>query len=343
MAAKAFISGCSGLRLTAEERAFFAAEQPWGLILFQRNCEAPEQVAALVEGFRAAVQRADAPVLIDQEGGRVRRLKPPYWPDYPACRSIGRVAEDDAERGIRAAWLQGRLIAGDLAPLGITIDCAPVLDVIAAGASEAIGDRSFGSDPGLVTSLGRAMADGLIAGGVCPVVKHSPGQGRAVSDSHIGLPIVDAPLDRLVDTDFPPFVALADLPAAMTAHIVYTAVDPTQPATTSSVMIRDIIRQRIGFDGLLMSDDISMNALAGSYSERATAIHDAGCDIVLHCNGRMDEVRAVAEVAPELGGRSAERATRLLASIRPPTDFDPDAGREELLALVASVGWAEAS
>jgi len=339
MTAKAFVSGCAGLRLTAEETALFAEEQPWGFILFRRNCESPEQVRELVDSFRTAVGSLSAPVLIDQEGGRVRRLQPPAWPDYPAARVLGDIAAEDPDRGRRAAWLQGRLIAADLADLGVTVDCLPVLDVVVPGASEAIGDRSFGSDPGLVAILGRAMVDGLLAGGVCPVVKHIPGQGRATSDSHYDLPVVAADLNTLAESDFAPFVALADLPAAMTSHVVYSAVDPSRPATTSPIVIRDIIRERIGFDGLLMSDDVSMKALSGDYGERAAAIHDAGCDIVLHCNGRIEEMRAIADAAPRLAGRSGERADRLLGSILPASPFDRDAARKEFVVLTAGAGW----
>lgn len=339
MTPKAFVSGCAGTRLTAEESAFFAEQQPWGLILFKRNCESRAQIRALTEAFRAAVGRPDAPVLIDQEGGRVRRLRPPIWPDYPACGVIGRIGEADMEKGARAAWLHGRLIAADLADVGIDVDCLPVLDVIVPGASEAIGDRSFSGDPELVAVLGRAMAEGLLAGGVGPVTKHSPGQGRATSDSHFDLPVVAADLDRLAATDFAPFVALADLPAAMTSHIVYSAIDDSRPATTSAVVIRDIIRKRIGFDGLLMSDDVSMNALSGDYGERATAIHSAGCDIVLHCNGRIEEMRAIADATPPLAGRSGERASRFLDAIQPPSAFDRQSGREEFLVLTAFAGW----
>ncbi|MCB1487069.1 MAG: beta-N-acetylhexosaminidase [Bauldia sp.] len=339
MAVKAFISGCEGLRLSPEEAAFFAAEQPWGLILFKRNCETPDQVRALTSAFRAAVGRPDAPVLIDQEGGRVRRLQPPAWPDYPAGGRIGMVAESDPDRGVRAAWLHGRLMAQDLRDIGVNVDCLPVLDVIATDASDAIGDRSFGGDPGMVAILGRAMADGLVAGGVCPVMKHIPGQGRARTDSHFELPVVEAGLDQLAEHDFAPFVALADLPAGMTSHVVYSAIDPNRPATTSAVVIRDIIRERIGFDGLLMSDDISMKALAGDYGERTVAIHDAGCDLVLHCNGRIEEMRAVAGAAPRLAGRSGERAGRALESVNPPSPFDAVAGREEYVGLMAGSGW----
>lgn len=343
MTVKAYVSGCAGTDLAADEIALFAETQPWGLILFKRNCENPAQVAALTDAFRAAVGRPGAPVLIDQEGGRVQRLQPPHWDRYPPGKVLGAVGKMSRESGKRAAWLQGRLIAADLRDIGVTVDCLPVLDVIVAGASEAIGNRSFGSDPLLVAELGRAAADGLIAGGVVPVMKHIPGQGRATQDSHLTLPTVDADLETLTRTDFAPFAALADLPMAMTGHIVYRAIDPGRPATTSGTVIRDIIRNRIRFDGLLVSDDVSMNALSGDYGERATAIHDAGCDIVLHCNGRIEEMRAIADAAPALAGQAGERAERALQFMRPPLPFDRLAGREELLALTARVGWAAAS
>ncbi len=340
MAVKAFVSGCAGTELTGEEQVFFAVDQPLGLILFKRNCEDPARVRALVDSFRDVVGRPDAPVLIDQEGGRVRRLRPPNWPDYPAARVIGDVAAEDAERGARAAWLHGRLLAADLRDLGVTIDCTPVLDVIAPGASDAIGDRSFGADPALVAKLGRAVADGLIAGGVAPVIKHIPGQGRAAVDSHYVLPVVEADLDTLAGTDFAPFAALADLPAAMTSHTVFSAIDPMNPATTSRTVIRDIIRGRIGFDGLLFCDDVSMNALAGDHRERGKAIFDAGCDIVLHCSGRMEEMRAIADASPLLTGKARERAGRVLALNKAPEPFDRATAREEYLSLTgaASVG-----
>jgi len=333
MAVKAFVSGCAGTELSDDERVFFAAEQPFGLILFKRNCETPDQVRDLISDFREAVGWAEAPVMIDQEGGRVRRLRPPAWPAYPAARLHGDLAARDLEAGERAAWLHGRLMAADLADLGITIDCAPVLDVIIPGASEAIGDRAFGGDPAVVTRLGRAMADGIAAAGVAPVIKHMPGQGRAVVDSHFVLPVVDIDLATLMATDFAPFAALADLPAAMTSHTVFSAVD-ARPATTSPAVIRDIIRERIGFDGLLFSDDVSMNALAGDHRERGKAIFDAGCDIVLHCSGRMDDMRQIAGVAPELAGKAATRAERVLALARPAEPFDRTAGRAEFLTLL---------
>jgi beta-N-acetylhexosaminidase len=280
-------------------------------------------------------------VLIDQEGGRVRRLRSPNWPDYPAAGVLGEIAAVDPESAVRAAWLLGRLIAADLHDVGITVDCAPVLDVITPGASDAIGNRSFGDDPGLVARLGRAVADGLIAGGVAPVVKHIPGQGRAAADSHYVLPIVEADLETLAETDFAPFVALADLPAAMTSHTVFSAVDPMNPATTSPAVIRDIIRERIGFDGLLFSDDVSMNALAGDHRERGRAIFEAGCDIVLHCSGLMQDMRAIADVAPLLSDKVRARVDRVTAIARAPEAFDRASGRGEFMALARS-GWVGA-
>lgn len=336
MAIKAFVSGCAGTELGEGEKTFFAAEQPLGLILFKRNCESPAQVRALVESFTAAVGRGDAPVLIDQEGGRVRRLRPPHWPDYPSAGVIGALAARDPEAGVRAAWLQGRLMADDLRAVGITIDCAPVLDAIIPGASEAIGDRSFGGDAERVTRLGRAVAEGLMAGGVVPVLKHIPGQGRALVDSHYTLPVVDADLATLESVDFLPFRALAGLPAAMTSHTVFTAIDAERPATTSPVVIRDIIRGRIGFDGVLFSDDVSMNALAGDHRARGKAIFEAGCDIVLHCSGRMEDMQAIADVAPPLAGKAAERVRAMMASVGAPAPLDRVAARAEFDALLAS-------
>ena len=339
---KAFISGCAGPVLTAEERAFFGGEQPFGLILFRRNCVEPAQLRDLTAAFRDATGRPDAPVLIDQEGGRVQRLAPPHWPQYPPARTLGQIAEKDLAAGKRAAWLHGRLIAADLADCGIDVNCAPVLDVAAPHVSDAIGDRSFGSDPRIVAMLGRALADGLLAGGVVPVIKHMPGHGRATADSHKVLPRIDADLKTLAETDFAPFVALADLPMAMTAHVILTAVDAERAATVSATVIRDIIRDRIGFDGLLMSDDVSMHALSGDYSSRAQSIYAAGCDLVLHCNGRTEEMREIGGAAPALGGKTRERAKRSLSLRQKPASFDKLAAREEFLTLVAAAGWTEA-
>jgi beta-N-acetylhexosaminidase len=340
---KAFISGCAGERLSGEERAFFSEEQPWGLILFKRNCQSREQIRDLLADFREAVANPDAPVLIDQEGGRVQRLGPPDWPKYPPGRVLGLIAESDIEAGRRAAWLHARLIAADLEDVAVTVDCLPLVDVIAPDVSDVIGDRSYGDDPQMVAVLGRSTCEGLLDGGVLPVVKHIPGHGRATSDSHYTLPVVDADLATLVASDFAPFASLADMPIAMTSHIVYAAIDPNRPATTSPTVIRDIIRGRIGFDGLLMSDDVSMEALSGDYATRAHATYAAGCDVVLHCNGRIEEMRIIAAAAPPLTGLAGERAARALSRRRTPRAIDRDACHEELLTLAGGVGWGPKS
>lgn len=312
---KAMILGCAGKALTAEEIAFFRAEQPWGFILFARNIGTAEEVGALTASMRDCVGRPDAPVFIDQEGGRVQRLKAPLAPAYPPAAEIGAVYRRDRDAGRRAAFLMSRLHAFDLKRLGVTADCLPVLDVPVEGANDVIGNRAYGHDPATVAELGRAAADGLLAGGVLPVMKHIPGHGRAFADSHLSLPVVDAPLSELRAHDFAPFRALRDLGMAMSAHVVYTAIDPEEPATTSRKVIAEIIRGEIGFDGLLMSDDVSMNALRGNHAERTKRIFAAGCDVVLHCSGTMADMQAVAANAPALNSRSLERATLALAPL----------------------------
>ena len=291
MGLRAFITGVSGLSLTADERAFLRAEQPWGFILFKRNIDTPDQVIGLVKELRDCVGRADAPVLIDQEGGRVQRLGPPHWPVYPPGAVFGTLYDIDSELGLRAARLASALIAFDLTDLGITVDCLPLADVPVAGADAVIGNRAYGTRPDKVAEIARAVTEGLATGGVLPVLKHIPGHGRATADSHLRLPVVDTPRAELERTDFAAFRPLADLPMAMTAHVVFSAIDPAQPATTSATMITQVIRDAIGFQGLLMSDDVSMNALAGSIAERTGAIFEAGCDVVLHCNGNLREMR----------------------------------------------------
>jgi beta-N-acetylhexosaminidase len=305
----AFVTGLKGTVLSVEERAFLAEAAPWGLILFRRNVENPEQMRRLTGDFRDAVGW-QAPVLIDQEGGRVQRLTTPHWRKYPSGRRLAGAATlaGDAKLIEDVA----HLIGDDLATVGIDVDCAPCLDIATPDMTPAIGDRSYGEQPDLVTAAGRAFANGLIAAGVLPVIKHVPGHGRARVDSHHELPVVDADLESLVATDFAPFVALADLPAAMTAHLVYPAIDAERPATQSSLVIERIIRDRIGFDGLLFSDDLSMNALKGTLAERARATLAAGCDIALHCSGDMSEMVAVAAETPVLAGKAAARAERAL-------------------------------
>ncbi|MGQ3356529.1 MAG: beta-N-acetylhexosaminidase [Phreatobacter sp.] len=314
MAETALILGCAGTTLSAEEAAFFRDLDPWGLILFRRNCADPDQIRRLVGDFRDAVGRADAPVLVDQEGGRVQRLGPPHWPKYPPARVFARLANDPLH-GRALARLAGRLMAHDLHAVGITVDCAPVLDVPVAGAHDVIGDRALSTEPGDVAALGRAVAEGLIAGGVLPVIKHIPGHGRAGADSHAALPVVDAGLEAL-QADFLPFRTLTDMPLAMTAHVVYTAIDPRRPATTSRRVMQSVVRGAIGYDGLVMTDDLSMNALEGTLGERARRSYRAGCDVVLHCNGKIDEMRQVAAEARPLGGRARQRAGAALGRIR---------------------------
>ncbi len=313
MASKAFTVGCAGLELTVDEISFIRDERPWGLILFARNIDNPWQVSELCAAFRNVVGDDHAPVLIDQEGGRVQRFCPPHWAKYPAAAVIGAIYQANEETGLRASWLLSRLHAFDLLKLGITIDCLPVLDVITPGAHDAIGDRSYGDNPDMVTKLGRAASNGLIAGGVMPVIKHIPGQGRSKSDSHLELPVVDATKAELETVDFVPFKALCDVKMAMTAHIVYPAIDSDNPATTSKTLISEIIRKEIGFDGLLMSDDVSMQALSGDYGQRCRAIFAAGCELVLHCNGEMDEMIEVAANSPEMTGKTLKRAQKAMA------------------------------
>jgi beta-N-acetylhexosaminidase len=340
MSSRAFITGVSGLELSAPEREFIRGTRPWGFILFKRNVEAPDQVSALVEELRSCLGDADAPVLIDQEGGRVARLGPPHWPVYPPGATFGALYDLEKTLGLNAARLSARLIAADLIDLGITVDCLPLADVPVAGADAVIGNRAYGTEPAKVAAIARAVAEGLEQGGVLPVLKHIPGHGRATADSHFGLPTVDTPAEELQRSDFAAFQPLADLPMAMTAHVVFSALDPAQPATTSATIIRQVIRGTIGFQGLLMSDDVSMNALAGSIADRTRAIVNAGCDMVLHCNGKLDEMRDVAGETPELAGEALERARRALAWRRAPEPFDTQAARAELEALMNRVATA---
>jgi len=342
MSTRAFITGVSGTELTADERAFIRAERPWGFILFKRNVATPAQVAALVAELRSAANAPDAPVLIDQEGGRVQRLGPPHWPVYPPGAVFSTLYDTDSALGLTAARLSARLIAADLADLGITVDCLPLADVPVPGADAVIGNRAYGTSPDKVAAIARAVTEGLEQGGVLPVLKHIPGHGRATADTHFKLPTVDTPQDELERTDFAAFKPLADLPMAMTAHVVFSAVDPAHPATTSATMIAQVIRGAIGFQGLLMSDDVSMNALAGSIAERTRAIFAAGCDMALHCNGNIEEMREVAGQTPELSGRALERANAALAARKAPQPFDRVAARAELDALIARANTASA-
>src|SRR5689334_24541897 len=304
MPSRAFITGISGLELTSAEREFIRAERPWGFILFKRNIDSPAQVERLVADLRAVLGEGDPPVLIDQEGGRVQRLGRPNWPVYPPGAVFGSLYNLEPELGLKAARLSNRLIAADLADLGISVDCLPLADVPVAGADNVIGNRAYGTEPGKVAAIARAVTEGLEQGGILPVLKHIPGHGRATADSHFRLPTVDTPKSELERTDFAAFRPLADLPMAMTAHVVFSAIDAAHPATTSATMISRVIRGQIGFQGLLMSDDVSMNALAGSIADRTRAIIAAGCDVALHCNGKLDEMQAVAAETPMLSGKA---------------------------------------
>jgi beta-N-acetylhexosaminidase len=334
---RACILGCAAPTLSREEAAFFRDVRPWGFILFARNVETPDQVKKLVDALRETVGRSDAPVLIDQEGGRVQRLKPPHWPIYPPGRAYGRIPGNDPLLKREIARLGARLIAHDLASLGINVDCVPVLDVPDPQGHEIIGDRAYGDTPEEVAYLGRAAAEGLIAGGVLPVIKHIPGHGRARADSHLELPVVEASWDELDARDFAPFRVLSDMPMAMTAHVIYSAIDRKRPATTSKKAIRKVIRGAIGFDGLVMSDDLSMKALSGDFRERAEQSIGAGCDVVLHCNGDMAEMKPVVEGCGALKGRAARRAEAAMARLaRAPEPLDLAEARARFAAALGT-------
>ncbi|MFN3656206.1 MAG: beta-N-acetylhexosaminidase [Pseudolabrys sp.] len=335
MTARAFITGLAGLTISAGERAFLREAQPWGLILFKRNIDSPQQVIDLVSSFRETLGWR-APVLVDQEGGRVQRLGPPHWPVYPPGARYGDLYDRAPAAGLAAARLAGHLIAADLTALGIDVDCLPIADVPVPGADGVIGDRAYGTEPAKVAAIAGAVAEGLMAGGVLPVLKHLPGHGRATADSHHKLPVVDTPRAVLEATDFAAFRPLAGLPLGMTAHVVFSAIDPVAPATTSVTMVGQVIRGFIGFQGLLMSDDVSMNALTGSIAERSRAALAAGCDVVLHCNGNLLEMAQVAGEAPPLAGEALRRAEAALALRAAPETFDVAAARETFNDMVGT-------
>lgn len=335
---RAVIFGVSGPDLSDRERRLFAAADPLGFILFARNCVGPDQVRRLVSDLRDSVGRGDAPVLIDQEGGRVQRIGPPHWRAAPPAASFGEMAGADAARAQDAAWLNARLLAAELADLGITVDCAPVLDVPQPGAHDIIGDRAAGTTPAAAAKFGRITCEGLLAGGVLPVIKHMPGHGRATADSHVSLPVVRAARDALEETDFAPFRALNDMPWGMTAHVVYTALDEARPGTISSIVINDIIRDAIGFGGVLVSDDLCMGALGGPVERRAAAALAAGCDLALHCNGDIDEMEAVAAVCPPMTRETRERLERAEAMRRAPRPFDVHEAEDRLAVLMDRMG-----
>jgi beta-N-acetylhexosaminidase len=333
---KPVIFGLSGPSLGDEERRFFARSDPLGFILFARNCEHPDQVSALVDNLRETLGRDSAPILIDQEGGRVARLGPPHWRRAPPQAPFGALAERDLGRAEKAVRLNAGIIAGELRALGIDVDCAPVLDVPAAGSHEIIGDRAFSADADVVAKLGRASVEGFLDAGILPIVKHVPGHGRAGVDSHRDLPVVNTPLDELRRTDFVPFAALADAPWAMTAHVVFSAIDADQPASVSAKLIETVIRGEIGFDGVLVSDDLGMAELSGDFAERAAAALDAGCDVALHCSGVMDEMRAIAAAVGELGEATHARLERAKSMAGQPAEVDLCPMVSQLAALMAA-------
>lgn len=306
----AAIFGVEGQSLTLEERAFFRDVQPFGFIIFARNISEPQQVKDLIGDLRASVDHPDAPVLVDQEGGRVQRLRPPHWRAAAPAARFGALAQKQAQSGAKAVFLNHQLIGAELAALGIDVDCAPLIDVQQPGAHDVIGDRAFGGDPEQVAVLGRAAAEGLMSAGITPIIKHIPGHGRSMVDSHHDLPRVTTSRAELAKTDFLPFRRLHDMPWAMTAHIVYEAIDKDQPATLSAKVIAEVIRGEIGFDGLLLSDDMSMKALNGSLPDLTRRSLAAGCDIALHCNGKMEEMKQIAAGAAPLSKAGEERYTR---------------------------------
>jgi beta-N-acetylhexosaminidase len=332
---RAVIFGCSGPSLTTDERRFFSDASPAGFILFERNCREPRQVMQLVAELKEITGGARTPVLIDQEGGRVQRLKPPHWRDAPPASVFGRLAENDLALGLEAVELNARLIAAELTALGINVDCAPVVDVPGPDAHDVIGERAFGDDPETVAALGRAAAEGFLAMGVLPVIKHIPGHGRALADSHQELPVVDAAAEDLQASDFHPFQALKDMPWAMTAHVIYQALDRDHPATTSETVIAKTIRGDIGFAGVLVSDDIGMKALTGPYDGRAAAVLAAGCDLVLHCSGDLAEMEAAAAGAGPVGPETVARLANGEAARGRPGDWDAGAAGARLDGILA--------
>ncbi len=339
MTERAVIYGFEGLTLNVAEKKFFREVNPWGYIVFARNIETPVQLLKLTDELRELSGRDNVPILIDQEGGRVARLRGPQWRDAPPNAVFGEAWARDPETAREATWLNSRLLAHELKANGINVDCIPMLDIKVPGSNDVvIGDRVYSEDPEIVAILGRASAEGVLAGGVLPVIKHLPGHGRSSIDSHDGLPVVDATLEELEKTDFVPFRALSDMPLGMTGHLIFTALDDKVPSTLSKRVIDEAIRSkaagRIGFDGLLMTDDLSMGALHGDFETRTRASLEAGCDMMLHCNGKMAEMQAIASETPELAGRALERAQAATGALREPDDFDPREAWNRLQEIV---------
>lgn len=326
---KAFITGLAGLALNDNERHFIKEHSPWGFILFARNIESAGQLRSLTDEIKTVAHSENVMIFLDQEGGRVQRLRPPLAPNYPAAIELGKIYNKNQKDGLRMAWIMSRLHAFDLYRYGLNADCLPLLDVPIAGSHDVIGARAYGDNPQTVSAMGQAAAHGLIDGGVLPVMKHIPGHGRAMSDTHMALARVDASLDILQKSDFVPFKQLSYLPAAMTAHVIYEAIDKEHTATLSFKVINRIVRDYIGFDGLLMSDDLSMKALSGSLGDLAHQAFLAGCDIALHCNGQLSEMVEVAENSPYLQNDSAQRAAYAKSFVEKIVAADEQALREE--------------
>ena len=333
---QAAIYGLEGFALTEEERSFFVDAEPAGFILFRRNCENQEQLLHLTDSLREVTGRDDLPILIDQEGGRVARMRPPQWPAFPPAEKFANLYRLAPSSAIEAVRSNARALGLMLRSCGINVNALPLLDVRQEGASDIIGDRSLGSEPMQVAALGRAVLDGMASAGVVGIIKHIPGHGRALVDSHKELPVVTASAEEL-ETDLEPFERLAWGPMGMTAHVVYNAWDAERPATLSPIVIHDIIRERIGFDGWLMSDDLGMEALQGDFGSRAAGVVRAGCDVALHCSGKMDEMVAVASAVPPMSAEGHERLSRAMAITRnelEPLDFAQEINkRDQLLAL----------
>jgi len=324
------MTGVPGKELEPETAGLFGRIQPGAFILFARNIESPLQLRKLVDDLRN-LSKIEPIITIDQEGGRVQRLRPPHWRDMPPARCYGRVYERDPEAGKDAAFAGARLIAQELVDLGINVNCTPVLDVPEKGAHEIIGDRAFSTDPDVIASLGRAVMNGTLAGGVLPVIKHVPGHGRAKADSHLSLPRIDVAEGELRAVDFRPFQALRDAPLAMTAHVLLPCYDEQRPASVSPVIMGEVIRGLIGLEGLVMSDDIGMKALGGPFADRARDVIAAGCDVALHCSGDFAEMMETARAIPPLAGLAAERFARALSFLHAPEPFD----EAEAMALVS--------
>ena len=340
----ACILGCAGLELGAEERAFFRDARPWGFILFKRNIDTPEQVIRLTAALRESIDTEAAPILIDQEGGRVQRMGPPHWPTYPPGRAYGEILANDPLTRREAVRLGARLMAHDLRQVSITVDCVPVADVPSPDGHEVIGDRAYAKTAAEVATLARAAAEGLLAGGVLPVIKHIPGHGRAVADSHHELPVVDAPRRALEETDFAPFRVMSDMPMAMTAHVVYAAFDKVRSATVSPVVVRQVMRRSIGFGGLIMTDDLGMKALQGGLTALAEQSLAAGCDVALHCSGKLDENRQVVAGAKSLAGAALRRARAALTRIvHTPEPLDEGEARARFAELMSGRSTAAAA